>query len=93
MPNAIKSLCDGCKMNCTAYSKAEYALKKNLKYIYLNNGKKIMYSCSKYSGDAIQEIVSRPVGIPAISHNQNPHNSLNFSNNLNLLNFRTSVVK
>jgi hypothetical protein len=91
MTNTIKSLCGNGKKNCTSYLKTEYALKRNLTYIYLNNGDKIINGCSHYSLTDMQNMVEK-LAVPsleAINFNQPP--KLNFSNSLNLANF-TSIV-
>lgn len=93
MTNTIKSLCGSCKKHCTSYLKTEYALKRNLTYIYLNNGNKIINGCSHYSGEEMQKTITK-LAMPQLeSTNFNQPPKLNFTGGLNLTNFKSFAAK
>jgi hypothetical protein len=93
MTNTIKSLCNSCKKNCTSNLKTEFALRKNLTYIYLHNGNKIINGCSQYSGETLQTNLPK-LAMQAIEQNtQIQPPKLSFSGSLNLESFKSLASK
>jgi hypothetical protein len=93
MSETIKSLCHTCKKQCPAYLKTEFASRRNLTYIYLNNGNKIINICNQFSDGHFQENNNK-LSMPAqetVSAVQPP--KLNFGGKLSLSNFMSLATK
>ena len=87
------SLCNICRKNCSFNLKTEFAMRRNLTYIYLNNGNKIINSCNQYTEGTIQRNINKPVPpqleVPNITHPPR----LNFNGNLNPSDFSSLAAK
>lgn len=93
MTDTIKSLCTTCKKHCPSNLKTELALRKNLTYIYLNNGNKIINGCNQFTDGVFQKgikaIVTPQPEAAIVAHPP----KLNFNTNLNLANFLSLSAK
>ncbi|MFZ5989449.1 MAG: hypothetical protein ACOYWZ_20325 [Bacillota bacterium] len=45
----LQCLCEGCENQCDSQLKSELVSKGILNYLYLNNGRKLTYSCGKFA--------------------------------------------